>query len=123
MLRGAYAALAVALGLIAAIAAWKTFSCGEISLGGSYAERKARADRDLAVRPTKDNIQHLLRHVENKYKSLCEKMLLGESAAFSQGYQDWYIYHNYFRGRRWGEGFYLDIGTNNPLKISNTAFF
>jgi len=40
--------------------------------------------------------------------------------SFAQGWQDWMIYHNYFRNRKWGEGFYLDIGTNHATIISNT---
>ena len=51
-------------------------------------------------------------------------MLRGESASFAQAWQDWVVFHHYFQGRHaWGDGFYIDIGTNDPIRISNTLFF
>jgi len=43
------------------------------------------------------------------------------SEIWSQAYQEWYIYHNFFKGKF--NGVYLDIGAHKPLSLSNTAFF
>merc|ERR1712151_1314233 len=71
----------------------------------------------------KGHLSEFMKHIQPEYKDICAKMFEGKPASFSQGWQDWYIYHNYFKGRQWGDGFYIDIGANNPLTISNTAFF
>ena len=68
-------------------------------------------------------VEEILSHVEPSYKELCSRILSGEPVSFAQGWQDWMIYHNYFRDREWGNGFYLDIGTNDATVISNTLFF
>jgi len=70
-----------------------------------------------------ERIQQFMQRIEPEFQAICEKMFLGKPASFSQGWQDWYIYHNYFKDRDWGEGVYMDFGTNDPLTISNTAFF
>ncbi len=41
--------------------------------------------------------------------------------SWSQAWQDYYIYNNFFKGKR--EGIYLDIGTYDPWDMSNSAFF
>eukprot|EP00747_Dinoflagellata_sp_TGD_P179484 gnl/TRDRNA2_/TRDRNA2_30350_c0_seq1.p1 gnl/TRDRNA2_/TRDRNA2_30350_c0~~gnl/TRDRNA2_/TRDRNA2_30350_c0_seq1.p1 ORF type:complete len:386 (+),score=32.85 gnl/TRDRNA2_/TRDRNA2_30350_c0_seq1:100-1257(+) len=69
-----------------------------------------------------ERIQRFMQHIEPEFQTICEKILRGKPASFSQGWQDWYMYHNYFKGRDWGDGFYIDFGTNDPLTISNTAF-
>lgn len=69
-------------------------------------------------------IDELLKHVEQPYKHQCKSMLRGEAATFGQAWQDWYIFHNHFSHRtKWGDGTYVDIGTNEALSISNTLFF
>eukprot|EP01084_Bolivina_argentea_P123049 218093_1 len=40
---------------------------------------------------------------------------------WSQAYQEWYLYHNFFYGKT--NGIYLDIGAHKPLHLSNSAFF
>ena len=40
---------------------------------------------------------------------------------WSQGYQEWYLYHNFFYGKT--KGTYLDIGAHKPFSLSNSAFF
>jgi len=40
---------------------------------------------------------------------------------WSQAYQEWYLYHNFFYGKT--DGIYLDIGAHKPLHLSNSAFF
>ena len=69
-------------------------------------------------------IDALLTHVEPKYQKKCGAILKGEAFSFAQGWQDWYLFHNLFRDRlQWGNGTYVDIGSNSPLEASNTLFF
>lgn len=60
--------------------------------------------------------------IRERYKARCSNVLQGKSeVGFSQAFQDWILYQNYFHNLH--NGFYLDIGTNHPIQISNTAFF
>ena len=69
-------------------------------------------------------INQLLQHVPPKHHHTCRAILQGESFTFGQAWQDWYIFNNHFRDRlKWGDGVYVDIGTNHPTSISNTLFF
>ena len=72
-----------------------------------------------------ETVAELLSHVEAEYKQPCEMILHGREFTFSQVWQDWSIFHNYFKSHtlRWGGGTYVDIGTNQPTVISNTIFF
>mmetsp|Transcript_15480 Transcript_15480/g.33682 ORF Transcript_15480/g.33682 Transcript_15480/m.33682 type:complete len:231 (+) Transcript_15480:144-836(+) len=89
-------------------------------LDPSFTAATTKADPEQA---RSAHVKELLTHVEEEYKHICEGMLNGEPMSFAQGWQDWMIYHNYFRDRLWGDGFYLDIGTNDATFISNTLFF
>lgn len=62
----------------------------------------------------------------------CVEMVLGQQwsphqkpfeRAFAQGYQDWVMYHSFFSRMDYGEGFYVDVGANDPVNGSNTFFF
>lgn len=71
-----------------------------------------------------DAVERLLEHIEPGFRLQCGMMLRGKAFTFSQAWQDWYIFHNYFRDcLSWGQGAYVDIGSNDPLHISNTLFF
>ncbi|EOD04706.1 hypothetical protein EMIHUDRAFT_220836 [Emiliania huxleyi CCMP1516] len=68
-----------------------------------------------------DNVDALLARVPPVHKARCEGVLRGlNRRGFSQAWQDWMLYQNFFAGK--AAGFYVDIGTNDPLRISNTAF-
>ena len=68
--------------------------------------------------------RELLQHVEPRYRPMCRAMLRGRGFSFAQAWQDWYLFWNLFSDRlTWGEGTYVDIGTNHPTRISNTLFF
>ena len=55
-------------------------------------------------------------------RELSENVLRGSGRpGFSQAWQDWLLYRNFFAGQR--TGLYVDIGTNDAVKISNTVFF
>ena len=57
-----------------------------------------------------------------EHRRLCHNVLSGSNEpGFSQAWQDWFMYRNLFAGQR--SGLYVDIGTNDALAISNTAFF
>ena len=43
------------------------------------------------------------------------------SSFTSQFGQDWFLFVNFFRGKR--NGFFLDVGANSPRSLSNTFFF
>ena len=38
---------------------------------------------------------------------------------FGQWHQDWFVYNNFFRGKK--NGLYIDIGAYEPFELSNTA--
>jgi hypothetical protein len=88
-------------------------------------ERRWRESDTDRPRPTADHIEGLVARVEPAYRDVCRRMLNGEPLTFTQGYQDWWMVHNLrdYRHREWGDGWYLDIGTNHPTDISNTLFF
>ena len=66
----------------------------------------------------------LIKNVEPAYKNKCDSILRGRNESFSQSWQDWILFHNFFHHKRhWGTGFYVDFGTNDPEYISNTFFF
>lgn len=69
------------------------------------------------------DVERVLLDVEPVYREQCRKILLGKAASFAQGYQDWILYHNFFKGVPYGQGFFLDIGANDPFHISNSLFF
>ena len=69
-------------------------------------------------------VQALLARVEEPYREPCRSILAGEPFTFTQAWQDWWLFHNlYFDRLTWGDGAYVDIGTNDPTAISNTLFF
>ena len=47
---------------------------------------------------------------------------VAQKEVWSQGFQEWYIYHNFFKGKI-KNGVYLDVGSHKPTHLSNTAFF
>lgn len=72
---------------------------------------------------TQDEVEAILLKVEPEFQEQCRKILEGKSKSFSQIYQDWFLYHNFFSHVPYGGGFYVDIGANQPLAHSNTLFF
>jgi FkbM family methyltransferase len=57
------------------------------------------------------------------HRDRCAAVLLGSNrSGFSQVWQDWFLYRNFFHDLD-RPGTYVDVGTNNPLHLSNTAFF
>ena len=84
----------------------------------------ARQHHSAMARNVTAAVAELLQNVKHHYRPLCSKMLHGGTFSFAQAHQDWYIFHNVFSARlEWGKGAYVDIGTNDPLLISNTLFF
>ena len=68
------------------------------------------------------NMPELLRRVPKRHRETCRRVLTASSeVGFSQAWQDWILYRNFFAGQR--RGIYVDIGTNDAIAISNTAFF
>lgn len=67
-------------------------------------------------------VGELLTSVPLQNRDRCEGVLRGlNRPGFAQAWQDWFLYRNFFAGQR--HGVYLDIGTNDPIRISNTFFF
>lgn len=58
-------------------------------------------------------------------KAKCLELVKGKAKWFSQAGQDWYLFHNIFKYNMETikNGFYIDLGANDPLYISNTFFF
>ena len=68
-------------------------------------------------------VNEILEHVQPEFRTRCGNVLRGSGQpGFSQAWQDWMLWRNFFAGRR-KRGVYLDIGTNRAITISNTAFF
>ena len=72
-----------------------------------------------------EKVPHILSDVPVKYRERCERVLRNlPDAGFAQAWQDHFMYRNFFAGMTESRnGFYLDIGTNDAIEISNTAFF
>ena len=73
-----------------------------------------------------DVIRSLVEHVEPEYADTCEAIFRGRAYSFSQAWQDWTMFHHYFvheNKTTWGDGYYMDFGSNDPVVISNTLFF
>ena len=72
---------------------------------------------------TRDN-DKLLTEVPAAYREKCADMLNGKARTFGQAFQDWVVYHNFFKKlAKPYRGIYIDVGTNHPTMISNTVFF
>mmetsp|Transcript_33287 Transcript_33287/g.55012 ORF Transcript_33287/g.55012 Transcript_33287/m.55012 type:complete len:299 (-) Transcript_33287:211-1107(-) len=68
------------------------------------------------------HVDELLSNVDPRHRSRCANVLLGRNQpGWAQAWQDWLLYRNFFAGQR--RGLYIDIGTNEPVRISNTFFF
>ncbi len=71
--------------------------------------------------------ESILSRVEPEFRERCSSVffsLHNPPLIFSQAHQDWYAFHNYFRALNDPtKGVYLDIGSNDPVVISNTLFF
>ena len=69
-------------------------------------------------------VAKLLEHVEPAWRGRCHDALLFSNTTFAQAWQDWYIFQNHYRDRlQWGDGVFVEIGSNQPTVISNTLFF
>lgn len=79
----------------------------------------------LAVQATDTSEPFDFSKIPEDYQAACRRFLAPGSDAtmYSQFRQDWFIFNNYFRGRQYGDGFYIDVGANNPKTLSNTLFF
>jgi len=72
------------------------------------------------------NIEDILATVPSDRQTYCRNILTAQKdipveQLWSQAYQDWYVYHNFFQGKT--DGVYVDMGAHVPFKFSNTAFF
>ena len=74
---------------------------------------------------TTEFLQQLSMNTDSEIFAKCKTILTSKHPKrddiWSQAYQEWYIYHNFFYGKT--NGIYLDIGSHKPLHLSNTAFF
>ena len=67
-------------------------------------------------------VDHRLKHVKPEHQDRCRSVLTAsKQPGFSQFWQDWLLYRNFFAGQE--RGLYVDIGTNEAVTISNTVFF
>lgn len=95
-------------------------------LGPGASQKQTFAQLPVSFQRSKrpfDAREDILAKVEPEYRNRCKEIFLGVPKMFSQAYQDWILYHNFFRDYSYGEGFFIDIGSNNPFFISNTLFF
>merc|ERR1712228_110160 len=86
----------------------------------------------------------LINDVPEKYRDKCLAILEGKKnmnprAMWSKSFEDWYLYHNFFKDdtyhftassnfdekkdQKHAFGVYLDIGSYQPFTETNTAFF
>jgi len=88
----------------------------------TFAALELVTDEAWRLASSDDHVNALLHRVPEAHKRRCEGVLRGANRrGFSQAWQDWILYRNFFAGRT--DGLYVDIGTNDPLQISNSAFF
>jgi len=88
----------------------------------TFAALELVTDEAWRLASSDDHVNALLHRVPEAHKRRCEGVLRGANRrCFSQAWQDWILYRNFFAGRT--DGLYVDIGTNDPLQISNSAFF
>jgi len=88
----------------------------------TFAALELVTDEAWRAASSDDHVNALLHRVPEAHKRRCEGVLRGANRrGFSQAWQDWILYRNFFAGRT--DGLYVDIGTNDPLQISNSAFF
>jgi hypothetical protein len=77
---------------------------------------------DAAWQASLAEVGTILSSVQPNHRSRCERVLRGlNQPGFSQAWQDWIMYRNFFAGQR--QGVYVEVGSNDPIKLSNTAFF
>lgn len=87
----------------------------------TFAALELVTDEAWRAASSDDHVNALLHRVPEAHKRRCEGVLRGANRrGFSQAWQDWILYRNFFAGRT--DGLYVDIGTNDPLQISNSAF-
>ena len=67
--------------------------------------------------------REIVAHVPGQHQADCIRLVRGEAFSFAQAWQDWYLFHNHFSHKAWGDGVYVDVGADDPLWISNTLFF
>ena len=71
-------------------------------------------------------VERVLLNVSAAYRPKCRRIFLGENLTFSQGWQDWYLWHNLFRRRdnalQWGGGFYIDIGNGHSMLLPSVLW-
>ncbi len=58
------------------------------------------------------------------WQTKCEQFIFADAPFTAQFQQDWFLFHNFFKHLGAGyKGTYVDVGSNDPFKLSNTAFF
>ncbi|GAQ91095.1 hypothetical protein KFL_007270020 [Klebsormidium nitens] len=82
-----------------------------------------RVRPQLKSGPLLKEIEAILLKVDPEFQEHCRSIFTGKPKSFSQIYQDWFLYHNFFLHIPFGEGFYIDIGANDAFAHSNTLFF
>jgi len=59
---------------------------------------------------------------DSRHQRRCEAVITRQGKGWSQFGQDWMLFHNIFRNRS-AAGFYVDVGANHAVDLSNTFFF
>ena len=66
----------------------------------------------------------ILETVPTEHRARCERVLRNlPDAGFAQAWQDHFLWRNFFANMGERKGVYVNIGTNDAVKISNTVFF
>eukprot|EP01013_Petalomonas_cantuscygni_P010410 TRINITY_DN23497_c0_g1_i1.p1 TRINITY_DN23497_c0_g1~~TRINITY_DN23497_c0_g1_i1.p1 ORF type:complete len:339 (+),score=53.23 TRINITY_DN23497_c0_g1_i1:151-1167(+) len=98
---------------------------GHVAAEGAFGRGGGGGGAYLGVQASSDEGAFDFDRIPEDYRAACRKFLTPRSDAnmYSQFRQDWFIFNNYFRGRKYGDGFYVDVGANHPRTLSNTLFF
>ena len=85
----------------------------------SMADRVSPAAWDASLL----QVEARLARVPTEHRERCGRVMRGDDSqqGFSQAWQDWILYRNFFANQT--DGVYVDIGANEAVSLSNTAFF
>ena len=89
--------------------------CTLLALAAAAFGLELVSDDAWAKASERHHVNSLLHRAPAAHRRRCESVLRGmDRRGFSQAWQDWILYRNFFAGQR--SGLYVGLGTNDPLQ-------